>query len=351
MYSRCAHQRLIYPPVDSQPQNTLQFLLDYVKGRSISVLFPVGDVMTDLVAAHQDEFRHYTRFVLPEYSIFRTGRDKVLTLQAAEKALCPIPRTWYPDPQNLEQIARQCSYPVLIKPAISAGARGITLCKDSRQLVELFPQIQQRHGECFVQEFVPQSGMQYKVDAVFDFQQNLLAGVVYEKLRYYPVNGGSSVLNKTVHRPDILEEAVKVMRQMKWVGLCDFDFIADPRDGVVKLMEINPRYPESFRATCAAGIDMTKIVYELAKGLEPAAQLEYRSDRYLRFLFGDIMWFLTTGGNRFIAKPSFFSFFRRDTVYQVLKASDPGPALGYMLENIILMFDRKARIARFQRSQ
>jgi len=46
-------------------------------------------------------------------------------------------------------------------------------------------------------------------------------------------------LNKTVHRPDILEFALKVLREMKWVGFCDFDFISDPRDEVVKLA-INP---------------------------------------------------------------------------------------------------------------
>jgi len=233
MYSRAVDERLVYPPVDSEPQKCLDFLLDFLRKRDVSVLLPVGDVMTDLVAAHQHQFARYTRFLLPEYETFVKGRNKILTLQAAQRASCPIPATWFPAQQSLEEIAREASYPLLIKPAISAGARGITICRNAAELLEQFPETERRFGECFVQEYVPQTAMQYKVDAVFDRGQMLLAAVVYEKLRYYPVNGGSSVLNRTVHRPDILDAAVRVMKELEWVGMCDFDFITDPHDGVV----------------------------------------------------------------------------------------------------------------------
>ena len=197
-------------------------------------MFPVGHVVTDLVARNQEEIRKYTRFVLPAYDIFLHGLDKILTLKAAVRASCTIPKTWYPQDQPVEEIAREASYPVLLKPAVGVGARGITLCHSPEQLLKTFGRIQAEFGNTFVQEFIPHTSVQYKVDAVVDHSQNLLAGVVYAKLRYYPPTGGSSVLNRTEHRPDILELAVRVLKELKWEGFCDFDFITDPRDNTVK---------------------------------------------------------------------------------------------------------------------
>lgn len=349
MYSKVVNEKLIYPSVETNPVECVDFLLGYIRKNNINVLIPVGDVMTDLIAKHQNEFREHTNLLLPSYDVFVQGRNKILTMKAAQIANSPVPLTWYPDDESLERIINKIpQYPVLIKPAISAGARGITLCNNKDDILKSFNKIQKDYGQSFIQEYIPQNGMQYKVDAVMDSSQKLLAGVVYAKLRYYPPNGGSSVLNKTEYRPDILQQAVNVMKELKWVGLCDFDFITDPRDGIVKLMEINPRFPESYRATVAAGVDMTKIIYELAMGQTPQPQLEYKTDMYLRFLFGDIMWFLTTKENRFKVKPFFFNFFEKNTYDQLIRVKDPGIVLGYIMENIAMLWDKKLRKARMR---
>ena len=349
MYSKAVDEKVIYPSVETDPNGCIAFLLDYIMNNNIGVLIPVGDVMTDLIAKNQDEFRKYIKLLLPAYGNFVRGRNKVLTLKAAQKAGCPIPLTWYPDDEPLEEIIEKIpQYPVLIKPAISAGARGITFCNNKDELLSQYGRIESGFGQCFVQEYIPQDGIQYKVDAVMDGQHELYAGVVYSKLRYYPPDGGSSVLNKTVHEPGILADAVNVMRELDWVGVCDFDFITDPRDGIVKLMEINPRFPESYRTTVAAGVDMTKIIYQLAIGQKPEKQLEYKENQYNRFLFGDIMWFLRTKENRFKVKPSFFHFFRKDTYYQLIRKNDLGPIWGYILENSEMLWNSKFRKQRIR---
>jgi len=342
-YCRATRERIVYPCPKHEPDACVAFLIDVLRKRQVSVLFPVGDVMTDLIARHQDEFRKYTRLVLPPYSIFVQGRDKIPTLQAAKRAGCPIPYTWYPKAQSLDQIARESDSPVLSKPAIGIGARGITFCQSPQELMSKFPAIETAFGESFVQEYIPQTGVQYKVDTILDQNQNALAGVVYAKLRYYPPTGGSSVLNKTERRPDIFESAMKVLRELKWFGFCDFDFITDPRDNQVKLMEINPRYPESYRTTVAAGVDMTKIMYQLAMGQTPIPQMDYQENRYVRFLCGDLMWFFTTKDNRWKTQPSFFDFFRSDTLYQLERAHDWGPIMGYLLDNLVMLWDKEER--------
>jgi predicted ATP-grasp superfamily ATP-dependent carboligase len=348
MYSKVVDEKVIYPNVIENTQNCLDFLLQYIQNNSIEAVFPVGDVMTDLVARNQSEFKKFTNILLPSYEIFIQGRNKVLTLKAAQRAGCPIPVTWFLDGDLSGTVQEIRTYPVLIKPALSAGARGITFCNNKKELLTRFQKTEEQYGQSYIQDYVPQTGLQYKVDAVMDNEQRLYAGVVYSKIRYYPPSGGSSVLNRTVHRPDILDLAVKVMRELKWIGFCDFDFITDPRDNVIKLMEINPRFPESYKATIAAGVDMTKIIYQLAIGQKALPQLEYQTDQYIRFLFGDIMWFLTTEENRWKAKPNFFKFCGKDIYYQLLKANDLGPLIGYIMENISMLWDSKFRRERLR---
>lgn len=348
-FSRATDERFLYPCPETEPEHCIAAIYDFLKARRVDVLFPVGDVMTDLIARHQDTLKQHTGLVLPPYTTFVQGRSKILALQAALRAGCPIPTTWYPHEQPLSEIVNELSFPVLIKPDIAAGARGITFCNCADEVLTLFPRIEARFGRCFLQEFIPHSGRQYKVDAIIDKHQRLLSAVVYAKLRYYPPSGGSSVLNRTEHRPDILELACKVLRELGWIGFCDFDFITDSRDHTVKLMEINPRYPESFRATVAAGVDMPKIMFQLAQGEQPVPQLSYREGQYLRFLLGDIMWFLTTKENRWTTEPSFFNFFRSDTWYQLERSRDWGILIGYLLENMCILWDKQARHFRLRR--
>ena len=349
-YSRSVRERVVYPSAADDPDRCIAFLLRYLSRGHVDVLFPTDDAMTDLVARHQDAIRRHTRLVIPPYDVFRGGRDKILTLQAAKRAGVPIPRTWYPHEQGLEPVAAEADYPCLIKPAVSAGARGMTPVNAPQELIEKLPAVERDFGRCFVQDFVPHTGVQYKVDAVMGEGGALLAGVVYSKLRYYPPTGGSSVLNQTVRRPDILDLAVRVMRELNWRGFCDFDFITDPRDGAVRLMEINPRYPESFRATCVAGVDMTEMIYQLACGGDPEPQLDYRPGGLLRFLPGDLLWFLTSR-DRFRQLRSFLTFCSPSMQYQIVSRRDPGPIIGYVLENLLILARPAERAARFRIGQ
>ena len=63
MHSKAVDEKLIYPSVESAQDECLALLLDYVKNNAIEVLIPVGDIMTDLIAKYQDEFRKYTKLL------------------------------------------------------------------------------------------------------------------------------------------------------------------------------------------------------------------------------------------------------------------------------------------------
>ncbi len=348
-YYRKVHERIRMPSEALEADACLDFLLDLVRRRRFDMMIPLGDTVCELIGRRRDDFLRHTRLVLVPPETFQIGRDKVETMKAAQRAGVPIPRTWYPEEQDLAEVARETDYPVLIKPAVASGARGIEFIHRPGELAPAYHQSVQKFGRTYVQEFIPPPGMQYKADLILDYDGTLLAGVVYSKIRYYPPSAGSSVLNESVEYPQILDYATRLARSIGWFGLCDFDFIVDSRDNVPKLMEINPRFPESFRMCAAAGVDFPAILYDMACGQKPAPRLGYKTGRYLRFLPGDLMWFLTARGSR-RTQPGFFQFLDGKTTYQLLHPADAGPMLGYLLENLMVMLDPREREFRLRLS-
>jgi predicted ATP-grasp superfamily ATP-dependent carboligase len=228
---------------------------------------------------------------------------------------------------------------VLIKPSVAAGARGITWCHSADEVRERWPGIVKEFGPSYLQDFVPPGGMQHKSDLLVDEAQRLLAGVVYGKTRMYPPDGGSSVLNYTADRPDIIDLSHRMLEHLGWTGFCDFDFIDDPRDGRTYLMEINPRFPESLRMGTSVGLDFAGMMLDLAFGRPVEAVLDYPKDRFMRFLPGDLLWYLRVDTERRRkTHPPFFKF-RHQTAYQLMNRHDPGPLLGYLLENASMLLD------------
>lgn len=346
-YSRGCRERHRHPHSRDEPQAFKAWLLDFLRRRRIEMLFPMGHYGTAAVSEIQNKIREYTRLLLPEDRIFRAGYEKIGTLKTALDAGVPIPDSWFPEdhPGGLEEATCQIArWPVLVKPSIGVGARGIIWCHDAPAVRREFTRITAQHGESFLQDFVPPGGMQYKVDMLVDDRQRRLAGIVYGKTRMYPPDGGSSILNFSADRPDILDYAHRMLVQLRWVGFCDFDFVEDPRDGQVKLMEINPRFPESFRMGPSVGIDFPKMMYDLAHGRAVTPVHEYPKNRFLRFLPGDLMWFLRVNHRRrFSTWPSWFRFFGPDTAYQICRKSDMGPLVGFALQSCSTLLNKDMR--------
>jgi len=349
--SRHCRERHVYPSPRDRKREFQEWLLALCERRRFEMLFAMGHYGALAVCEIQDALRGFTKVLIPPLPRFREAYEKIPTMKAALRAGVPIPDSWFPeDDGGIDAVIPRIErWPVLVKPSVGVGARGITWCYNADELRTNYSRISAEQGVCYVQDFVPPGGMQYKVDMLVDDGQRALAGVVYGKTRMYPPDGGSSVLNFSADRPDILDLSRRMLVELKWTGFCDFDFVDDPRDNVAKLMEINPRFPESFNMGCSIGIDFPGMMLRLARGEAVHPVTDYPKNRFLRFLPGDLLWFLRVSNKqRFSTWPGWFRFFDRDTAYQLIRADDPGPILGYALENLAALFDRRTRRERLR---
>jgi predicted ATP-grasp superfamily ATP-dependent carboligase len=117
------------------------------------------------------------------------------------------------------------------------------------------------------------------------------------------------------------------------------EFKVDPRDGIPKLMEVNPRFWGSLQLAIYSGVDFPNLILKMAMGEEVAPVMEYQAGKRCRWLlFGDILHYLNNP-NRFQMKPSFFDFFDPKTCYDIISRDDPLPVLGSAATFFTFLYD------------
>ena len=346
-FSKHPKRRVLYPSPADGPERFIDAIRDLLRKDPHEVTLVCGEENTYLLSKHKDLLTPYTSIPLVGIDTLWKCRDKSKTMKAAAEIGVPHPTTYFPEEEAIESIRDRVQYPVVVKPCVSYGARGIVRVNRRGDLSGAHQLARAQYGACIIQEFIPHDGMQYKAEFLLDRNSQVKAWGVYSKPRYYPPEGGSSTLNCTVDRRDILELGARILEHMGWYGMGDCDFIEDPRDGVPKLMEINPRFTRSIKVLTAAGVDFPYLLYKLAMGEDLPIVKEYKVGQYLRYFFGDVMWFVKSS-ERLKAKPSFFQFWHRDLQYEVISLGDPGPAVAYTLSMLQELLDPKRRAFRLR---
>lgn len=83
------------------------------------MLFPTTDDYVDYLAEHYNELSKHFYVAIPNPETVALFGDKRITYQFAEKKGIAHPQSWYPESlKDVEEIAKQTSYPIVVKPAV-----------------------------------------------------------------------------------------------------------------------------------------------------------------------------------------------------------------------------------------
>lgn len=312
--TKYADAKVICPSVITNPVEFKSFFIEYLTSNTIDVVIPMNDFSASFLSNHKLELLEFTKFIIPDISIFNSGYDKNELMQICEKNNFPHPKSADLDTLDLEIAAQKVGFPSLIKPNITTGGRGITLVNSKEEFFTKYESIKKEHGSCHLQQFIEEGGKQFKVQLFIGHQGELLASTVIDKIRFYPEKGGSSCCNKTIKDDGLVTLCYNVLKTIGWVGFADFDLIQDPKTGESKIMEINPRVPACIKSSIVSGIDFATIIANQTLGLK-LKNYTYSPDKYLRYFGLDLLWFLFSQ-NRFKTGPNWFKLFSKNTYYQ-----------------------------------
>jgi predicted ATP-grasp superfamily ATP-dependent carboligase len=342
-FSKYCKRHVVYPSPNKNREAFADYLLRILKGGSYNVLFPVADACLAPIIDNEREISRYTTIALPQRDIFMQGYDKGITLKTATKSGIPCPKTYFVN--NLDELLAlidNVEYPVVIKPRISSGRRGTEICNSVDELITKYKKLEVEYKKMLIQEYIPSDG-EVGIYTLFNQASEPRALTVQRRLRSYPVAGGPSTLRETI-KNDITERTVKIafklLKDMKWVGVAMVEFRIDARDGIPKLMEINPRFWGSLQLSILSGVDFPYLLYRMIIEGDIEPVLDYSEGIRCRWLLpGDILWFLSAPNKAKNLK----EFLKFDCPDDIISWEDPGPMLGFTLATLRYAFDAEMR--------
>lgn len=204
--------------------------------------------------------------------------DKVSFAEVCAKAGVPTPRTaiqdfstaddegWSPDPVDF-------TYPVIAKAANSAdyerlhfpGKKKVFQVDDAAALDETLRLVAAGgfRGRFVIQEMIPGDDTQMRsittyVDTAGRVTLQCCAHVLLEE--HTPSGLGNPAAMITGRWDDLLNPAVKILAATNYQGFANFDVKVDPRDGIPKFLEVNPRIGRNNYYVTAAGANPTRFL-------------------------------------------------------------------------------------------
>ena len=329
-FSKYCTRRVRYPPADGHnPGEFIAWLTSFVSREGIPVLIPLEEKTIVPVLENKAELSRYTQIPFPDLSIFAQAADKRLTLAIAERVGVPIPKTYVVQKlDHVPRIADEVDYPCVIKPRQSAGTRGLVYVRCKKEMDKYY-EVHRVFPFPLIQEFIPNGGA-YGVSVLLDRGANPIAVFTHKRLREFPVSGGPSTLCESVRYPEIEALALRLLKELGWCGVAQVEFRVDARDGVPRLMEINPRFWGSVALPIYAGTNFPYLLCKVALSQDIQSVQDYQEGLRCRWLLpGDILHFVKNP-RRFKLNPSFFRFVDGKTCYYVLSRDDPLPTLGFL---------------------
>ena len=338
-FSRYCQERTIYPSPLRDPQRFVEYLLDYLACHPQDCMIPVKEESLDVIMIYREEFERLTRLPFPSTEVFQICRDKNKTMGLAKQLGIPHPKTVMPNRlDQVEDLAKSLRFPVVIKPRMSCSGLGISHVKDDAQLYEAYCKVHEQYPFPMIQEEIP-AGEKYDVACLLDENSRPLATFAQKEIRSFPVQDGASTLQESVWRPDLVEITLQFLQKAGWSGIAEAEFMIDPRDGLPKLLEVNPRFWGSLQLAIQSGVNFPYLLYEWSCGRPVQPVEQYQVGQFCRQLLPYDLLHFVANPKRLQMEPSFFNFFDPNCGHNLFAPNDLGPIAGFFLSCGRFLFD------------
>ena len=335
----------------AQEQERVGYLLDLARTDDLDgwALFPGDEEPAAMIARNRDALvARYRLSVLAPWETLRWAHDKRLTYRLAGELGIDHPRTWYPRGRE-DVLAFDGLFPAILKPAYRPELNRFTLAKawlaeDARALADRYDEACANIDPSLVmiQERIPGGGECQFSFAALCRDGRPLASVVARRTRQWPRDfGRASTYVETIDAPEVEEVARAVLAALRFAGLVEVEFKRDPRDGRLKLLDINPRAWGWHTLGARAGVDFAYLLWRMLNG-EDVPELRGRPGvRWVRALTDVPQAIAEIRAGR-LSLPRYLLSLGGPIEFAVLAPDDPLPALVELPATAYLAWKRRA---------
>ncbi len=245
----------------------VSFLVDLADVLGVPApIFPTHDEHLNTLARHKPELGERFLYPFPGWDVLQPLQSKRYQLETAERLGLATPATFHP--RSLEDArgaVEQVGYPVLVKPSENVvfkrlHRRQAFYCTGSDELERAYRLT--ADYEPMLQEFVP-GGDEYlwTLGAYIAADREVLARFCGRKLRQTRENMGSARVGEALWDDEVVDSGIALLRALGFHGIAQVEWKRDPRNGQLKLIEVNPRLWQWHSLSGACGADVIGSAY------------------------------------------------------------------------------------------
>ena len=254
-----------------------------------AVIFPAFDDHVWAISRHANRLERF--FIIPfaRWDVMRRLADKEGQLRAAWQAGVDTPTTAFVHvPADLEEAAGQVPFPALFKPLRHQEMRRrfgvkVVLVPTADELGRAYEKARVC-GPLMLQEIIPGDDRDFSTfGAYHDASSRPLGLFISRKIRQHPRLYGESRIAESCWADDVAEASLRLLGELSYHGVSGTEFKRDPRDGRLKLMEVNARHWLHHPLATASGVNLSHIAYSDALGRPFAGPRQEEGVRWLDF--------------------------------------------------------------------
>ena len=270
-YSRYCKGSLVCNVENGNANASVKILQDLGKkiGRR-SILIPTDDNAVLFVADHAEALREQFMFPPMCPKLIREVSSKKGMYYLAKQHGVPTPEAAFPKSrQDVLDFLSRAKLPVMLKAIygsllMKVSGQKMFIVRTAEELLEKYDALEDPNNpNLMIQEYIPGGDdTVWMLDAYFNDQSDCLLSFTGKKIRQYPVSQGSTSLGICLENETVRKTTTDFMKKIGYKGILDIGYRYDARDGLYKVLDINPRIGSTFRLFVAEnGMDVARALY------------------------------------------------------------------------------------------
>jgi D-aspartate ligase len=235
-----------------------------------AILIPTTDVTARLVDCWRAPLRDL--FIFPEqrHGLVKSLCSKKQMYLLARQHGIPTPGCCFPASRaDLEASLEDLRFPVLLKGIDGQRlwertGKKMFIVSSADELIRTYTNAEDPLcPNLMVQEYIPGGDDTiWMFNGYFNSRSECVVGFTGKKLRQCPIHTGSTSLGICMANPAVEQTTLHFMKAVGYRGILDIGYRYDARDGLYKVLDVNPRIGATFRLFVGSdGMDVARALY------------------------------------------------------------------------------------------
>ncbi len=270
-FSRYCRGRFVWDIEHAPEPESLAYLIEVQKriGRP-AILIPTTDRTACFVARWSEVLGELFIFPRQPAGLVETLCSKRGMYGLAKRHGIPTP--WCVFPKSRAEVAdflAGATFPIMLK-AINGQRlwertkKKMFVTRTPAELLETYARAEDPAcPNLMLQEYVPGGDDAiWMFNGYFDAASECLVGFTGKKIRQCPIHTGSTSLGICLPNAEVEQTTHRFMKAIGFCGILDIGYRYDARDGLYKVLDVNPRIGATFRLFVGVnGIDVARALY------------------------------------------------------------------------------------------